>query len=100
MGVAATGRGYWLAGADGGVFAFGDAGFHGAVSGLRLNAPIVAMASTHSGKGYWLTGADGGVYAFGDALLFGHAGGDYGSPAGLRLTPPGGALAVPPPRAA
>jgi hypothetical protein len=33
VGLAATpsGRGYWLAAADGGVFAFGDAAFHGAV---------------------------------------------------------------------
>jgi hypothetical protein len=34
VGMAATpgGRGYWLAAADGGVFTFGDAVFHGSVA--------------------------------------------------------------------
>ena len=27
-----TGKGYWLVASDGGVFAFGDAGFHGAAN--------------------------------------------------------------------
>ena len=31
--------GYWLVGGDGGVFAFGDAKFHGSTGGLRLNQP-------------------------------------------------------------
>jgi len=36
--IAATsdGRGYWLVGADGGVFGFGDAGFYGSAGGSRL----------------------------------------------------------------
>jgi hypothetical protein len=29
-----SGKGYWLLGADGGVFTFGDAGFYGAATGL------------------------------------------------------------------
>ncbi|HUO48481.1 MAG TPA: hypothetical protein VMU09_06580, partial [Acidimicrobiales bacterium] len=71
----------WLAGADGGVFALGDALFYGSAVGLRLNAPVVAMASTPDGKGYWLVAADGGVFAFGDAAF-------YGSASGLHLVQP------------
>jgi hypothetical protein len=29
---------------DGGIFAFGDAGFFGSSGGLKLNQPIVGMA--------------------------------------------------------
>ena len=39
-------RGYWMVGADGGIFSFGDAKFHGSLGGKRLNAPINGMAST------------------------------------------------------
>jgi hypothetical protein len=70
-----SGNGYWLAGADGGVFAFGDARFHGGLGHLRLNQPIVAMVPTPSGGGYLLAAADGGVFAFGDARFRGSMGG-------------------------
>ncbi len=73
MASTADGRGYWLAGADGGVFAFGDARFHGSMAGTTLNAPIVSIAATPDGGGYLLTAADGGVFAFGDARFFGSA---------------------------
>ncbi|MDA8046209.1 MAG: 3D domain-containing protein, partial [Actinomycetota bacterium] len=73
MAPTADGRGYWLAGADGGVFAFGDAAFHGSTGSAPLAAPIVGMARTASGNGYWLAGADGGVFAFGDAEFEGSA---------------------------
>ncbi len=69
MAATPDGRGYWLAAADGGVFAFGDAGFYGAVR--ALHAPIVGMAATPDGRGYWLAAADGGVFAFGDAGFYG-----------------------------
>jgi hypothetical protein len=74
--VAATsdGGGYWLAAADGGVFAFGDARFFGSEGGTPLNAPVVGIASTPDGGGYWLAAADGGVFAFGDARFFGSEG--------------------------
>jgi 3D (Asp-Asp-Asp) domain-containing protein len=52
------GGGYWLAGADGGVFSFGDAAFHGSLSPEPSNVAAVAMASTPSGGGYWLATAD------------------------------------------
>jgi len=83
VGIASTpdGMGYWLVGADGGVFNFGDAGYYGntytlGLSGLTgprpLNAPIVGIASTPDGMGYWLVGADGGVFNFGDAGYYGN----------------------------
>jgi len=78
---AAVDDGYWLAGGDGAVFAVGAARFYGSAAALRLNRPVVAMASTPTGKGYWLAGADGAVLAFGDARF-------YGSAAGLRLHRP------------
>ena len=62
-----TGHGYWLVGADGGVFAFGDAAFEGSTVGVSLAAPIIGIVPTRDGGGYWLVGADGGVFAFGDA---------------------------------
>jgi len=61
-----TGRGYWLVGSDGGVFADGN-GFYGSGVALHLDRPVVGMAATPDGKGYWLVAADGGVFAFGDA---------------------------------
>jgi len=68
-------NGYWEVAADGGVFAFGDAGFSGSMGGQHLNAPIVAIAATPDGGGYWEVAADGGVFAFGDAGFFGSMGG-------------------------
>ena len=70
-----TGRGHWQAGADGGVFALGDAMFFGSTGGLILNQPIVGMATTPHGDGYWLVARDGGVFAFGAAQFWGSMGG-------------------------
>jgi hypothetical protein len=64
--------GYWMAAADGGVFGWCGAGFHGAARGA-LASPIVAIASTPSGRGYWEASADGGVFAYGDAPFLGTA---------------------------
>src|SRR6266566_4323612 len=77
IGLAATpdGSGYWEAASDGGVFAFGDAGFYGSMGGQSLNAPVVGIAATRDGRGYWLAAADGGVFAFGDAGFHGSMGG-------------------------
>ena len=41
-----SGQGYWFVAADGGIFTFGDAKFHGSMGGKPLNKPIVAMAAT------------------------------------------------------
>ena len=73
VGMAGTpsGGGYWLVASDGGIFAFGDAGFHGSTGAIRLNSPIVGMAATPDGGGYWLVARDGGIFAFGDAGFHG-----------------------------
>jgi hypothetical protein len=41
---------------------------------MRLNAPIVGMASNPDGVGYWLVGSDGGIFTFGGATFYGSAG--------------------------
>jgi hypothetical protein len=66
--------GYWLLGADGGIFAFGTARYHGSLGAKKLNQPIVGITPTPSGEGYWLVAADGGVFAFGDAKFLGSTG--------------------------
>jgi hypothetical protein len=74
--VPATGGGLWLAGPDGGVFAYGTAGFFGSMGGHPLVAPVVAIAAAPDDHGYWLVASDGGVFAFGSARFFGSMGGD------------------------
>jgi hypothetical protein len=68
----ATG-GYWLVGADGGVYSF-DAPFYGSAGAIHLNSPVVGITATPDGLGYWLVAADGGVFAYGDARFYGSAG--------------------------
>jgi hypothetical protein len=77
VGIAATpdGKGYWLVASDGGVFSFGDAGFHGSMAGSHLNQPMVVIAANPDGTGYWTAAADGGVFSFGDAPFRGSAAG-------------------------
>jgi uncharacterized membrane protein YgdD (TMEM256/DUF423 family) len=66
---------------DGGVFAFGDAAFHGSLGAIHLAQPIVGGAVTPSGRGYDLVASDGGVFAFGDAAF-------HGSLGAIHLTQP------------
>jgi SpoIID/LytB domain protein len=66
--------GYWIAGSDGGVFSFGNAGFFGSTGGTRLAKPIVGIEATPSRQGYWLVASDGGVFSFGDASFLGSTG--------------------------
>ena len=70
----AVSGGYWVAAANGGVFAFGVP-FFGSAGALALNQPIVAMAATPDGRGYWLVAADGGIFNYGDAVFYGSTGG-------------------------
>ncbi len=76
-----SGKGYYVVAADGGVFSFGDAEFHGSLGAKKLNAPIVDGALSQGGAGYYLVAADGGVFTFGDAQF-------YGSAANLKLVSP------------
>lgn len=71
-GIVATGsgQGYWLVGADGGVFTFGDAGFWGATHG-RTPSPIFGFFPSKSGLGYYLLARDGGIIDLGDAVFHG-----------------------------
>ena len=76
-----TGAGYRLVARDGGIFAFGGAGFFGSTGAIRLAQPMVGMANTATNRGYWTVAADGGVFAFGDAKF-------RGSTGALRLAQP------------
>jgi hypothetical protein len=76
-----TGKGYWLVAADGGVFCFGDAQFHGSAGAINLTKPIVGIAATPTGGGYWIVASDGGVFCFGDAEF-------EGSTGAIKLTKP------------
>jgi hypothetical protein len=65
---------YWLVASDGGIFAFGGAGFFGSTGNINLNRPVVGMAGTADSRGYWLVASDGGVFSFGDARFHGSTG--------------------------
>ncbi len=91
MAASPTGRGYWLVASDGGIFAFGDAGFFGSTGSVHLNQPVVGMAASPTGHGYWLVASDGGIFAFGDAGFDGSTGGiQLNAPVvGMAATPTG-----------
>jgi hypothetical protein len=78
-------RGYWLVGADGGIFSFGAAGFYGSTGSLHLQRPVVGITPTATKHGYWLVASDGGIFSFGDSSF-------YGSIPGLGLNPAGSGL--------
>jgi SpoIID/LytB domain protein len=84
--------GYWVAGADGGIFAFGSAGFYGSMGGRPLDAPVVSMAATPDDGGYWEVAADGGIFSFGDARFEGSMGGQHldAPMVGMAADPAGG----------
>ena len=84
----ASGHGYWLVGADGGIFSFGSAGFYGSTGSFTLQRPVVGISPTGDRKGYWLVASDGGIFAFGDS-------GYYGSLPGLGFAPAGSSGAHP-----
>ena len=63
------GGGYWLVGADGGVFTFGSAQFYGSLAGKPLAAPITGIVATANGRGYWLVAKNGRVFDFGGTRL-------------------------------
>jgi hypothetical protein len=75
----AAGSGYWMVGADGKVFNFGDAKNYGSAS-VPAGAEATKLAPTPSGKGYWVVDSTGGVSPFGDAKYL-------GGPDSFTLTP-------------
>jgi hypothetical protein len=87
-----VGDGAWVAAADGGVFTYGTAAFHGSLGGTHLNRPVVGIGAMPDGGGYYLVAGDGGVFAFGDAVFHGSLGGMHlNAPVvGIAVTPDGG----------
>jgi hypothetical protein len=79
--------GYWTVASDGGIFSFGDAGFHGSMGGVHLNQPMVGMAATSTGLGYWTVASDGGIFSFGDAKFHGSMGGVHLNKPMVGMTP-------------
>jgi hypothetical protein len=90
VGIAESGTGYYMAAADGGIFAYG-APFFGSMGGHPLNQPVVGMGAMPSGQGYWMVASDGGIFAFGDAPFHGSMGGQpLNQPVvGMAATPSG-----------
>jgi hypothetical protein len=77
-----TAGGLVEAGADGGVFIFGDAPYHGSAAGLHLRSPVVGIATSPIGGGYWLVASDGGIFSYGYGARF------FGSTGRTRLNKP------------
>ncbi len=77
------GQGYVEAGANGGVYAFGNAGFWGSIQSVNsgqtaqswLGTPIIGVAEVPGGGGYWLAGDNGEVCGFGSATVWSYDGG-------------------------
>jgi len=84
--------GYWLGAADGGIFTYGAAEFHGSAGDLPLVQPVVGMAAPADGRGYWLVARDGGIFSFGGLPFLGSTGGrPLNRPiVGMAATPTGG----------
>jgi hypothetical protein len=61
------GDGYWIVAEDGGVFAYGKAGFMGSWAYLNSHSPVIAVLPTTTGNGYAMLRRDGSVGVFGDA---------------------------------
>src|SRR5207248_1154977 len=61
------GHGYWLVTSDGGVLAYGDAGYFGAAAGKTDAHPAVALTASPTGLGYRVVSEDGQAFGFGDA---------------------------------
>jgi len=72
----ADGGGYFMVGADGGVFTFGDAKYEGSCPGIGgcPGGAAVAVMPDSTGNGYWVVTAGGYVTPFGDATSPGDPG--------------------------
>ena len=82
-------RGYWIAGANAQVFAFGDGQLFAQRERRPIRGQIEDMAAHPSGHGYWLLGRDGGVYAYGEARDLGQGGFREQNAAAMAATPSG-----------
>jgi uncharacterized protein YkwD len=58
---------------------------------MRLNRPVLGMATTATGNGYWLVAGDGGIFTFGNARFRGAAPTPFFAPriVGIATTPSG-----------
>ena len=83
--------GYRLAASDGGIFTYGAFGFYGSTGSIRLNQPVVGVASNPVGPGYWLVASDGGIFSYGTSNFYGSTGGMHiNQPiVGMASTPDG-----------
>jgi N-acetylmuramoyl-L-alanine amidase len=68
-----TGRGFWVAEANGDVIPEGDAVFYGDPASVNLAGPITGISATPTGHGYWLLEGNGGVFSYGDAHFYSSA---------------------------
>ncbi|MDQ1503128.1 MAG: trimeric autotransporter adhesin, partial [Actinomycetota bacterium] len=82
-GPASTRSGYWMVGAGGTVYAFGDAPWLGNAA-VPAGASAVDLEPTPTGKGYWVVDGRGTVTPFGDAPRLGSVSG--GLAAGETVT--------------
>ena len=69
MAATSDGHGYWFVASDGGVFAYGDAGFLGSAGGTAIGRPGRRDGRRPGHRGYWLVGTDGGVFAYGEPFF-------------------------------
>ena len=92
MAATPDGGGYWLVGPDGGIFAYGDAGFFGSAGGCTSTSRSSAWRPrrTAVATGWWRPTAASSAY--GDAGFFGSAGSlRLNAPiVGMAATPDGG----------
>ena len=72
MSVSPDGKGYWLVASDGGIFAFGDARFHGSARHIPGSTPIIGHGDGHRHRRLLAGRETGGVYAF-NAPFYGAA---------------------------
>ena len=63
--------GYWLLGADGGIFTFGSARFHGSLSGVISGNSARSILPLPDGSGYWILTRSGKIYALGNCAYLG-----------------------------
>jgi hypothetical protein len=69
-----SGNGYWIFTTRGRVLPVGDAVFHGDMSAVALNGPVLDSIPTASGNGYYMVASDGGIFSLGDAKFHGSMG--------------------------